>query len=465
MTNKQLLILVIVTVVMVGVTIALHVGSGPGKVEFEPGSRLVQGLAPETIKKVVIKTEDRTITLLAKDKGPVVVEKNNYPADGKKIDELFMACSDIECNELVTANPENHDELKVAKAAKDNTDTVEIEFYDEAGKLIVGVIKGKSAESSGGAYVRLAGKDDVYTTRKALWLKTAALDYMNKSLVKTDKDKIQKVEVETAKGAYAIERDKDKKIALLSIPKGKRAKDFDVGSTFGAMTGLDMSGVFPKDNEKVKDLKWDVTFKCHVETHLVYVAKLAKKDGTHYVSLSAYFPQGISIERPRKDEKDEELKKKAAIWEAAEQTLPKFNNRHKDWVYELSSYEAEKLRKPMADLIEDIPDPAKPTEVSARHILIGYKGSERSKATRTKDAAKKLAGEMLAKVEAKPADFAKLAKQHSDGPSKTKGGDLGSFKKGMMSPNFDKAVFALKVDEVSEVVETPFGFHVIQRTK
>jgi len=125
------------------------------------------------------------------------------------------------------------------------------------------------------------------------------------------------------------------------------------------------------------------------------------------------------------------------------------------------------MSKPLADLIEDIPKADDPKEVAARHILIAYKGSERAgdDITRSKEEAKKRAEEVLAKVKAEGADFAALAKEYSDGPSKTKGGDLGTFEKGAMDKKFEEAAWKLDVDGISDIVETPFGFHIIQRTK
>ena len=60
-------------------------------------------------------------------------------------------------------------------------------------------------------------------------------------------------------------------------------------------------------------------------------------------------------------------------------------------------------------------------------------------------------------------EFEALAREYSDGPSASRGGDLGSFGRGAMLPSFDEAVFALEVGEISDTVETRFGCHVILR--
>ncbi|MCR6632108.1 MAG: peptidyl-prolyl cis-trans isomerase [Magnetospirillum sp.] len=103
------------------------------------------------------------------------------------------------------------------------------------------------------------------------------------------------------------------------------------------------------------------------------------------------------------------------------------------------------------------------SQIRASHILLMYQGSMRSTATRTKTEA--LEGITAMKAElANGADFGELARQHSDCPSGEEGGDLGFFGKGAMVREFDQAAFALQPGEVSEVIETPFGYHLIQRT-
>jgi len=102
-------------------------------------------------------------------------------------------------------------------------------------------------------------------------------------------------------------------------------------------------------------------------------------------------------------------------------------------------------------------------QVRASHILLMYAGSARSSASRSKDEA--LAGIQNIKQQLDGgADFAGLAQQHSDCPSKAKGGDLGSFGRTQMVKPFSDAAFGMPVGGTSGIVETEFGYHVIRRT-
>ena len=61
-------------------------------------------------------------------------------------------------------------------------------------------------------------------------------------------------------------------------------------------------------------------------------------------------------------------------------------------------------------------------------------------------------------------EFGDIAADNSDCPSSAQGGDLGMVRKGAMVPEFEAAAFALEIGATSDVVETDFGFHLIQRT-
>jgi len=98
----------------------------------------------------------------------------------------------------------------------------------------------------------------------------------------------------------------------------------------------------------------------------------------------------------------------------------------------------------------------------ASHILIK---ADKSASEADKAAAKEKAEKLLAQVRKNPADFAKLAKENSQDPgSAERGGDLDFFGKGMMVKSFEDAAFKLKQGEISDVVESDFGYHIIQLT-
>ncbi len=77
---------------------------------------------------------------------------------------------------------------------------------------------------------------------------------------------------------------------------------------------------------------------------------------------------------------------------------------------------------------------------------------------------KQVAEEILQKLK-DGKNFEKLAKKYSICPSKKRGGDLGTFGRGVMVKEFEDAAFKLTVGEVSGIVKTKFGYHIIKRTK
>jgi len=98
-------------------------------------------------------------------------------------------------------------------------------------------------------------------------------------------------------------------------------------------------------------------------------------------------------------------------------------------------------------------------QVRARHILI--KAGSYATAEQKAEAGKQAGA--LQKRAAKGEDFATLATEHSgDQITAKNGGDIGFLRKGVMPESFDKALFSMEVDEISEVVETSYGFHVIK---
>lgn len=149
---------------------------------------------------------------------------------------------------------------------------------------------------------------------------------------------------------------------------------------------------------------------------------------------------GVTLEQVRKDVSDNERIRK--LYESETGKIPAATDD------EVAAYYAENAEQF-----------TKGEEVTARHILIGSREEDAAKKAEAKAKAEGLRKQLV-----EGADFAALAAANSDCPSKAEGGSLGSFGRGRMVPAFDEAAFALATNVISEVVETPFGFHIIQVT-
>jgi len=114
----------------------------------------------------------------------------------------------------------------------------------------------------------------------------------------------------------------------------------------------------------------------------------------------------------------------------------------------------------------------KPDTVKASHILVKHAGSRNPVSRRTGQATTRTADEALAQLreiqkelKEDPSRFEEIAKDVSDCSSSKRGGDLGPFGRQAMQPAFENCAFHLAVNEISGIIETDSGFHIVLRTK
>ena len=103
-------------------------------------------------------------------------------------------------------------------------------------------------------------------------------------------------------------------------------------------------------------------------------------------------------------------------------------------------------------------------QIRASHILINHADAPQANTQLLAEDAMKQVKELKTKIEG-GTPFEQIAGEHSDCPSARQGGDLGNFGRGAMVPEFDQAAFELEVGDISEVIETVFGYHLIYRTE
>ncbi len=184
--------------------------------------------------------------------------------------------------------------------------------------------------------------------------------------------------------------------------------------------------------------------------------------------------EGIKISKDKINKEVEDLRKKFSDKKAFSEALKTVNLTESELEDQIKRQLAikELIDKKIASKIKITDKEAKefydkhpeyfkqPEQVRASHILVKV----------ASDADKKKVAAAKKKIEAAQArlkkgdDFAKVAKEVSEGPSAKKGGDLGFFKRGQMVKPFEEAAFAMKPGQTSGIVRTRFGFHIIKVT-
>lgn len=112
----------------------------------------------------------------------------------------------------------------------------------------------------------------------------------------------------------------------------------------------------------------------------------------------------------------------------------------------------------------------RPLKVRVSHILVKHEDSRRPSSwkekniTRTKQEAIDILKEYKKQIQSGERTFVDIARENSDCNSHAKGGDLGFFGRGEMQPSFERASFALQVGDMSDIVESDSGVHLIERT-
>ncbi|OSX67146.1 hypothetical protein POSPLADRAFT_1042410 [Postia placenta MAD-698-R-SB12] len=144
------------------------------------------------------------------------------------------------------------------------------------------------------------------------------------------------------------------------------------------------------------------------------------------------------------------------------------NSRRMPYFYNVQS--GDSVWDPPTELTQEQGSGGRPAQVRASHLLVKHRGSRRPSSwkeqniTRSKEEAIEILRGYEAEIDGSPERFGELARQHSDCSSHAKDGDLGSFGPGQMQKPFEDATYALNVGQISDIVDTDSGVHLILRT-
>lgn len=365
MSDKKLTILGIIAVCMVmWAVVQSRISSGP-KAMPEQMVYLIQGLDPADIGSIVLGAGDRAVTLKREEGRFVVVNKDNYPADPREINNLLTKCLETRTSQFITDNPANHEDLGVTEEKARSV----VKFLKPDSSVLTGIIIGKDRELGEGSYVRLASSNKVYVAPNVPSFGGSArggIDYIKQELISVKREDIQSVVVFSPGGEYSLKAGEDgKTVVLENMPAGKRLKSSDSETVFSALTNLRFDDV----KKNPGNLSFDRQFVCRLKDSTVYTVKLAQKDGKSYVTCQADFTDTTPIVMKENEVQSEEQLKKNEAKLLARDRAKDFTINHQGWVYEIADWKAKFLTKPLSDspaggqgLLEDQPKPKEKTE-------------------------------------------------------------------------------------------------------
>jgi parvulin-like peptidyl-prolyl isomerase len=472
MKNLKLLI---IAVVLVAVALMMNSG-GDAPRAFAPID-LVEAEELDKVREVELKSSQSAIVLKRVDDEWRLPGYHDLPVDLNRLEELFQKLSSSKIVELVSENKQKHADLGVSAEAEGmalNPDTSLINLKDAQAKLVKGLYLGKGRQARqvdgsqgfgfAGQYVRYAGDNRVYLLSNYMGFDKNLKNWVSKVLLKIEPARISQVTWSYPDDTtFALERSSASDSFVFSdLKENQQTKSAIADLAVRFVANLTFDQVIATDSPELHPglaTASEVVFNCFDGL------KLNFKIGSGTVDVPGAAKQQVlwlnaeySGNKPEVDKLAKEIQKNA-----------------KKLVYGFREGRLRAVKVKAADLVEKKPEPAaenatataemKNEQVAASHILLAYKGAERSTAERSEEEAKKLAQEILLKIK-NGADFAELAKEHSDCPSgKAKGGSLGDFGRGVMAKKFEETAFNLEVGKISEVVKTPFGYHIIRRDK
>ena len=353
MNDKKLAILGLAAVIMAGAAILQNRISKQLSTGDFSSSPLIEGLEIDKVDAIRISSENgsKTVNLARKNGNFVVTDKDDYPANVTRINELINHCLDIRTSEKITSNVSNHADLNVT----DETARFVISFLDSDDTPIVTLLISETDMETNSAYARLSASDDVYSIERPPYIQASPMDYVAATLVEVQNDDVQSVAVSTPEGSYVLSSPEGTgDVKLDKMPEGKQFKATDYQAVFKAINSVRFDDVMAAEKAPA-DLKFDHVYTSRNYDLTVYKFELAKQDDKYYAKVGADYLDKTPVEKTvGQIESDEELKKKEAKLLAIDK-VKDFNAKHKNWVYQIPSYKADNLTKPLSELIEDIP--------------------------------------------------------------------------------------------------------------
>ncbi len=312
---------------------------------FERGQKFLPNLNPDEVGNVSITdAKGAVITLVRSADGYTVKEANGYRARNDAANRLIRDLLAIELEKELGSGDDFASEVGIDPLADDG---VALVLKNQAGADMVQVRVGKTAEEGGGRFVaRQDGeKRTVFLSRASVRIDHEVRDYLQREIVDVASSDIVRIEGPD----FVLARAGEGSPLELETPPGKKAKSSEVSKLSSFLNRLSFEKVFLADEADVRDLDFAQALRVDLDDQSGYLVSYAKLGDRRFTKITGIF----TVDRIEVglDESDEELKDKAGILKRSDE-INQFNAYHGSWVYELESFDGEKLELLAKDIVE-----------------------------------------------------------------------------------------------------------------
>ncbi len=354
MKKNVLITLVALLFVLITAYIVVRWESGKDIAQIDTITPLFKDLDIEKISGITINSGEDEVILTFKDDLWIVSNKSGYAADFKKIHELVFNLSQLRPSQFVTNKKERYKRFGVQEIQKEGESKC-VTFNNKENKKILEVIlgkerKGKTINSS--QYIRRADSDDVYLISKKIDPLVDSKSWLKRELVDVKAEEIKSIVIlhPTEKDNIILKRkNKEDSLELSSIPEGKKLKSAIVNSISNAISSLRLDDVSNRNEDLVKDIKFNTVYTATLFNGMVYNIKIGKKEDKSYVKIKAdYIKPKSENDKKNDDANTSTVQSPEELALKARKESEFFSN----WVYVIPAYKGNSLLKKKSDLYE-----------------------------------------------------------------------------------------------------------------
>ena len=313
---------------------------------FARGQKLLSNLNPDEVALISIIDGEDTVTLERQVEEFTIAETHGYPARNDAINRFFRDLLDIGLAKDVGSGSSLAEELEIDPSTDSTT---EITLSNAAGQEMVRLRLGKSFEDGAGRYVQRLDQESssIYLTEGSVYLSTRVDSFLRKEILDVSQSRVRRVQ---GIDFLITPEEEDSELVLTAIPDGQKEKAFETNKLKSILSRLSFDTVLLADDQAVRELLFQPTLTIDIDDETGYTLSFAEEGDERYIRIQAHHNIGrveITLEMPK-----EELKEKADQLTRATE-IEDFTEFHASWVYEISSFTADKLKLRKSDLIED----------------------------------------------------------------------------------------------------------------